>query len=86
MCTGLHVVPHIPSIPGIENVLNRPPRVKADGTVVKPAVYHSSKYKRRSELSGKRVLILGTGETGLDLAYESAKGGAEEAVLCTRVG
>lgn len=31
-------------------------------------------------------MILGTGETGMDLAYEAAKAGAEEAVLCSRAG
>ena len=86
LCTGLHVIPNIPTIPGIENVLNRPPRKKADGTVITPAVYHSSKYKKSSELAGRRVMILGTGETGLDLAYAAAKAGAKEVVLCTRAG
>ncbi|KAI0094077.1 FAD/NAD(P)-binding domain-containing protein [Irpex rosettiformis] len=86
LCTGLHVIPSIPSIPGIENVLNRPPRKGVDGTMITSAVYHSSKHKKRSELRGRRVMILGTGETGTDLAYESAKAGAEEAVLCTKRG
>jgi cation diffusion facilitator CzcD-associated flavoprotein CzcO len=31
-------------------------------------------------------MILGTGETGMDLAYESVKAGAKEVVLCTRGG
>jgi dimethylaniline monooxygenase (N-oxide forming) len=31
-------------------------------------------------------MILGTGETGMDLAYEAAKGGAKEVVLCSRSG
>ena len=86
LCTGLNVIPSVPSIPGIENVLNRPPRKEADGTTITPSVYHSSKYKKRAELGGRRVMILGTGETGADLAYEAAKGGAEEAVLCTSRG
>jgi len=29
---------------------------------------------------------MGTGETGMDLAYESIKAGAEEVVLCSRGG
>jgi len=31
-------------------------------------------------------MILGTGETGMDLAYESVKADAKEVVLCTRSG
>jgi dimethylaniline monooxygenase (N-oxide forming) len=51
ICTGLHVEPNIPSIKGIENV-NRD-------------VFHSSKYKARSQLTGRNVLILGCGETAM---------------------
>jgi dimethylaniline monooxygenase (N-oxide forming) len=51
-----------------------------------PAVYHSVDYKQRSQLTGRRVMILGTGETGMDLAYEAVKAGAEEVVLCSRAG
>jgi dimethylaniline monooxygenase (N-oxide forming) len=31
-------------------------------------------------------MILGTGETGMDLAYEAVKAGATEVVLCSRSG
>ena len=51
-----------------------------------PVTFHSSEYKRRSQLQGKRVMILGTGETGMDVAYEAAKAGAKEVVLCSRAG
>lgn len=51
ICTGLHVEPNIPSIPGIENI--------------KGEAYHSSQYKRRSQLTGRDVLILGCGETAM---------------------
>lgn len=87
VCTGLHVIPSVPHISGVEHILNRPPRKSADGRrEIKPAVFHSSEYKSRSQLAGRRVMILGTGETGMDIAYEAAKAGAEEAVLCTRGG
>ncbi|GAA6029258.1 hypothetical protein JCM8097_003591 [Rhodosporidiobolus ruineniae] len=76
IATGLHVIPQIPSLPGIEHVKSNPAK----------QVLHSSEYKERSQLAGKRVLILGTGETGMDLAYASIKAGAEEVVLCTRGG
>ncbi|KAL0947463.1 hypothetical protein HGRIS_013569 [Hohenbuehelia grisea] len=80
ICSGLHVTPAVPDIPGIQSVLQR------DDTEVTPAVYHSHEYKVRDQLAGRRVLILGTGETGMDLAYEAAKAKAKEVVLCTRGG
>ncbi|KAL1661710.1 hypothetical protein GGF50DRAFT_60535 [Schizophyllum commune] len=78
VCSGLHVLPEIPKIPGIEHVLE-----PKQGRAVQPAVYHSHEYKSRDQLAGRRVMILGTGETGMDLAYEAAKAGAEEVVLCS---
>jgi dimethylaniline monooxygenase (N-oxide forming) len=51
LCTGLHVEPNIPHIPGIENL--------------KGEAFHSSQYKARSQLTGKTVLILGCGETAM---------------------
>lgn len=51
ICTGLHVEPNIPSIKGIDNVNG--------------VVFHSSKYKARSQLTGRNVLILGCGETAM---------------------
>jgi dimethylaniline monooxygenase (N-oxide forming) len=51
LCTGLHVEPNVPSIPGIENI---------DGEV-----FHSSIYKKRSQLTGRDVLIMGCGETAM---------------------
>src|SRR5262245_59963277 len=69
VCTGLHVSASIPVIPGIEHVLkDGSPEGKA---CMSPAVFHSVEYKTRSQLSGRRVMILGTGETGMDLAYEA---------------
>jgi dimethylaniline monooxygenase (N-oxide forming) len=51
VCTGLHVEPNIPTIPGIEHI-------KGD-------VFHSSLYKDRSQVAGRNVLILGCGETAM---------------------
>lgn len=51
ICTGLHVQPNVPIIPGIENF--------------KGEAYHSSEYKLRSQLTGRDVLILGCGETAM---------------------
>lgn len=71
ICSGLHVTPSIPNLPGAEAI---------------PERLHSSQYKGRSQIAGKRVMILGCGETAMDLAYESCKGGAKEVVLCHRGG
>ncbi|KAJ4487533.1 hypothetical protein J3R30DRAFT_3279781 [Lentinula aciculospora] len=79
ICTGLHVLPWIPSIPGIEHVV-------AVNNHIENPVFHSYEYKKRAQLQGKRVMILGTGETGTDIAYEAAKAGAKEVVLCSRAG
>ena len=81
VCSGLHVTPSIPNIEGIENVLNSTGAL-IDG--VRREVYHSSEYKGRAQLVGRRVMILGTGETGHDIAYESVKAGATEVILCNR--
>ncbi|RHZ46422.1 uncharacterized protein CDV56_104747 [Aspergillus thermomutatus] len=56
ICSGLHVRPNIPDIDGLENV---------------PVIFHSSKYKKREQLGNGNVLILGTGETAMDIAYFS---------------
>ncbi|KAF8334136.1 uncharacterized protein EI90DRAFT_3145067 [Cantharellus anzutake] len=81
VCSGLHVTPYIPYIEGIENVLDSE-EASRDGVVRE--VYHSVEYKGRAQLAGRRVMILGTGETGHDLAYEAVKAGATEVILCTR--
>ncbi|TKA64504.1 hypothetical protein B0A49_11638, partial [Cryomyces minteri] len=72
ICTGLHVEPNIPDIKGIENV-------KGD-------VFHSSHYKARSQLAGRDVIILGCGETAMDIAYESIKAEAKSVTMCYRTG
>lgn len=82
VCSGLHVTPAIPSIPGIEYVLD--PKIPVVGTGTQHEVYHSSDYVGRHQLAGRSVMILGTGETGHDLAYEAAKAGATQVTLCTR--
>ncbi len=47
---------------------------------------HSSAYKEPSLFTGRHVLILGTGETGLDMAYEAVKARAASITLSTRDG
>ncbi|KAF7441087.1 hypothetical protein PC9H_001436 [Pleurotus ostreatus] len=71
ICTGLHVIPAVPELPGIGHIAQ---------------AFHSHEYKSRDQLAGRRVMILGTGETGMDIAYEAAKSDAKQVVLCSRSG
>ena len=104
VCSGLHVTPALPNIPGL------PPTIQGDQVVTEPMgsaetvasripepihhaanaseiiILHSSQFKDRSLYRGKRVMVLGTGETGMDMAYEAVKAGAKEVILCTRSG
>ncbi|GAA6013204.1 hypothetical protein JCM11491_005214 [Sporobolomyces phaffii] len=76
ICTGLHCIPQVPTIPGMDHFKTLPGK----------SAIHSAEHKKRDTLTGKRVMILGTGETGMDMAYESIKAGAEEVYLCSRGG
>lgn len=60
VCTGLHVEPNIPTIPGIEHI--------------KGNVFHSSLYKDRSQVAGRNVLILGCGETAMGKLFQLFSG------------
>ncbi|KAK3335941.1 hypothetical protein B0T19DRAFT_408030 [Cercophora scortea] len=72
VCTGLHVVPNIPALPGIERV---------------PVVKHSVDFKQRAEFgTNKTVVILGTGETGIDVAHLAVTSQTRRVVLCHRDG
>eukprot|EP01051_Picozoa_sp_SAG22_P001359 SAG22_NODE_52_length_24288_cov_15.594568_27_plen_482_part_00 len=66
VCSGLHVTPLKPSIAGIE--------------AFRGEVIHSVEYKRMSQLAGKSVLIIGSGETAMDIAYHGTQPGAAAAV------
>ena len=83
ICAGLHVTPAIPKVQGLEHIFNSTNRGDSEHL---PAAFHSVEYKERSQLTGRRVMILGSGETGMDLAYEAVKAGAKQVVLCSRSG
>mmetsp|Transcript_40397 Transcript_40397/g.128404 ORF Transcript_40397/g.128404 Transcript_40397/m.128404 type:complete len:575 (+) Transcript_40397:99-1823(+) len=72
VCSGLHNVPRVPSFPGQESFA---------GTII-----HSSDYRDPEVFRGRRVLIVGTGETGFDLGYAAATHGAKNVAMCTRHG
>ncbi|KAJ8113483.1 hypothetical protein OPT61_g4389 [Boeremia exigua] len=69
---GLHVEPNVPTIPGIEHLNGE--------------AFHSSQYKGRAQLTGQDVLIMGCGETGMDVAYEAIKADAKSVTMCFRTG
>jgi dimethylaniline monooxygenase (N-oxide forming) len=75
ICTGLHAIPWIPNIEGLEHL-------KANGT----RFFHSSQYWHRNQLQGKRVLVVGSGETAMDLVYEAIQSDCPEVVLSHRSG
>ncbi|XP_043408467.1 flavin-containing monooxygenase 5 isoform X3 [Chelonia mydas] len=58
VCTGHHTNAHLPldSFPGIEKFRGR--------------YFHSRDYKKPQEFSGKRVIVIGIGNSGTDLAVE----------------
>ncbi len=71
LCSGLHQHPHVPQFPGRETYTGE--------------ILHASQYRRPSQLAGKRVLVVGAGESGADIAAESAANAAET-VLSLRRG
>lgn len=93
LCTGLHVTPNYPEIAGLPPPSDDPHSQKQpvlhDNLTEeqnKIQTLHSSRYKHPEIYKDKRVLLLGTGETGMDMAYEAVKAGAKEITLCTRNG
>lgn len=71
ICAGLHVTPSMPDIRGIEHVKE---------------CIHSSEYKGRHQLQEKNVLVLGCGETAMDIAYEAVQCGNNQVVMSLRGG
>ena len=72
ICSGLHVQTVAPKIPGIEKV---------------PTVLHSSEYKGRDVFKeGSNVVILGVGETAMDLAYFAVTSPTKTVTLSHRNG
>ncbi|XP_068096026.1 flavin-containing monooxygenase 3-like isoform X2 [Hyperolius riggenbachi] len=73
ICSGHHVYPNLPlhSFPGIETF--------------KGQYMHNRDYKYPEQYVGKRVLVVGLGNTGADIAVELARK-AEKVILSTRSG
>ena len=72
VCSGLHNVPYTPKITGLEHF--------------KGKIMHSSQYKKRSVFKNKKVLIVGCGETAMDLAYRAVTTSNKQVSLVVRHG
>lgn len=61
--------PFVPELPGAEDYLGE--------------IYHSSQYRSPKQLEGKRVLVIGAGNSGVDIAVDAAEH-ADAAFISTR--
>ncbi len=72
VCSGLHSTKSLPPIPGIEKVRT---------------VIHSSQYKGRDIFKkGDNVVILGVGETAMDMGYFAVTSDTNSVTMCHRNG
>ena len=71
ICSGLHQHPHIPHFPGEETFTG--------------LILHSAHYRRPAQVAGRKVLVVGAGESGADVVAEVARHAAET-VLSLRRG
>jgi len=63
MATGVSGIPNLPKIPSLKNFSG--------------AVVHSSRYDDGENFSGKRALVIGTGNSGHDIAQDLYSSGAD---------
>ena len=70
VCSGVHQVPCVPDVPEL---------AEFPGTVL-----HSSAYRGRAQVEGKRVLVVGAGESGGDIAAEVASCAAKTTLSLRR--
>lgn len=59
VCSGLHRVPHVPKLPGLE---------RFEGQVL-----HSAYYKSPASLRGRSAVFIGAGESGGDIVAEASQ-------------
>ncbi|MHC2435204.1 flavin-containing monooxygenase [Bradyrhizobium sp. USDA 4451] len=63
MATGVSGIPNLPEIPGLKNFSGK--------------VMHSSRYEDGETWTGKRALVIGTGNSGHDIAQDLHSSGAD---------
>ena len=68
IATGLSNVPFTPDWPGADSV----------------EIVHSAEYRNAAAYRGRRVLVVGTGNSGAEIAVDLAEGGAGEVLLSVR--
>ena len=71
ICSGLHQHPRLPRFPGQDTYSGE--------------ILHGAHYRRPAQVSGKRVLVVGAGESGADITAEVAAH-ASQTVLSLRRG
>jgi cation diffusion facilitator CzcD-associated flavoprotein CzcO len=67
MATGVSGIPNLPDIPGLKNFAG--------------AILHSSQYDDGENWNGKRALVIGTGNSGHDIAQDLHSSGAEVSLV-----
>ena len=70
VATGYEHTPNIPVWPGIEGFTGE--------------VLHSSSYRNPAPFAGKRIVVVGAGSSGLEIAHDLATGGAAKVWLSIR--
>jgi len=70
ICSGLHQYPHVPRFEG--------------GETFTGSVLHCAHYRRPAQVAGKKVLVVGAGESGADVVAEVAGHAAETALSLRR--
>jgi dimethylaniline monooxygenase (N-oxide forming) len=72
VCSGLHREPNLPVIPGLNHV---------------PQVLHSSEFKTKSQFGvDKTIMVVGSGETGADIAYLAVTSPTKQVLMCHKDG
>ncbi|MBR0691736.1 NAD(P)/FAD-dependent oxidoreductase [Bradyrhizobium lablabi] len=67
MATGVSGIPNLPSIPSLKNFAGK--------------IVHSSRYEDGEDWSGKRALVIGTGNSGHDIAQDLHSSGADVTLI-----
>ncbi len=70
VATGYEHSPHMPALPGRDTFAGE--------------VIHSSDYRNPQPYAGKRMLVVGPGCSGMEIAYDLATGGAAKVWLAVR--
>lgn len=70
IATGYEHTPHVPEWPGMHGFSGE--------------LLHSSAYRNPTRYAGKRVLVVGCGSSGMEIAYDVATGGAARVWMAVR--